>query len=105
MNVWLFGVGISIVSFSVAPKLVACGWPVCGLWVDDFVGGRWVADFVGNLFWDVDHKAPSPSRFPLHWSITTDSTEVSEFMSLVFWLQLRLLNANHVLISCFKEIC
>ena len=62
-----------------------------------------MADFVWNLFSDVDHKA-SPFRFPLHWKITSDSTEVSEFRSLVFWLQLCLLNANHVHISSFKEI-
>ena len=52
---------------------------------------------------DVDHKA-SPSGFPLHWSITSDSTEVFEFRSIVFWLQLPLLNVNHVHISSFKEI-
>ena len=60
-----------------------------------------MADFIGNMFLDVDHKA---SCFPLHWSITSDSTEVSEFRSLVFWLQLRFLNENYIHIGSFKEI-
>ena len=62
-----------------------------------------MADFVGNLFSDEYHKASS-SCSSLHWSIMSDSTEVYEFRSIVFWLQLRLLNTNHVHISSFKEI-
>ena len=44
----------------------------------------------------------SPSRFPQHWSITSDSTDASELRSIVVWLQLRLLNVSHVYISSFK---
>ena len=54
-----------------------------------------MADSIWNLSLDVDHRT-SLSRFPLHCSITTDSTEVSKFKSLVFLLQLRLFNASHV---------
>ena len=40
----------------------------------------------------------------MHWSITSDSTEVSEFRSSMLWLLLYLMDAHHVHIISFKKI-
>ena len=54
------------------------------------------------MFSDVDNKARL--SLPPALSTASDITEVSEFRILLFWLQPRVLDANHVLISSIKEI-